>query len=112
MKTPRPHRIFAALCKEYGVPAPVAELRFHPTRKWRLDYAWPEARVALEVEGGVWTRGRHTRGAGFLADMEKYNAAAVAGWRVLRCAPQNLLTADTAQMIADAISGGQKEETT
>ena len=48
--------------------------------------AWPDLRVAVEVEGGVWSKtpGRHTRGAGFEADCEKYNAAAAAGWRVAR----------------------------
>jgi hypothetical protein len=46
--------------------------------------------IALEVEGGVWTRGRHTRGKGFLGDMEKYNAAALGGWCVLRVTPDRL----------------------
>lgn len=60
------------------------EYRFHPERKWRFDFAWPEQRVALEVEGGAWTRGRHTRSVGFINDCTKYNAATAAGWRVLR----------------------------
>jgi len=46
--------------------------------------------IAVEVEGGVWSRGRHVRGAGYLADLEKYNAAVVMGWRVLRYTPQTL----------------------
>lgn len=44
--------------------------------------------IAVEIEGGVWTGGRHTSGSGFLGDMEKYNEAAAAGWRVLRFTPQ------------------------
>lgn len=71
-----------------GLPVPVAEHKFHPTRKWRFDYAWPDRLVALEVEGGVWAQGRHTRGSGFVKDMEKYNAAAALGWRVLRALPR------------------------
>ena len=67
-----------------GVPPHETEFRFHPVRQWRFDFAWPEHRVALEVEGGVWNSGRHTRGSGFIGDCEKYNAAAVLGWRVLR----------------------------
>lgn len=86
-----------------GLPEPVAEYRFHPTRKWRFDYAWPRQKVALEVEGGVWTAGRHTRGSGFLRDMEKYNAAAVRGWRVLRCTPATLLAMDTIKQLNKAI---------
>lgn len=82
-----------------GLPAPIAEFRFHPVRKWRFDYAWPDHMVALEVEGGIWTRGRHTRGAGFAKDIEKYNAAAVLGWRVLRCEPKAMHSAATIELI-------------
>ena len=38
----------------------------------------------MEVEGGTWSWGRHVRPDGFERDAEKYNAAALAGWRVLR----------------------------
>jgi very-short-patch-repair endonuclease len=72
-----------SLTKETGI-AHEREFRFHPTRKWRFDAAFPEARVALEIEGGVWVRGRHNRASGFLKDMEKYNEAAALGWRVIR----------------------------
>lgn len=82
-----------------GLPEPVAEYRFHPVRKWRFDYAWPAQKIALEVEGGVWTGGRHTRGAGFLKDCEKYNTAAIFGWRVLRVTPAQLMTAETCEML-------------
>jgi len=60
------------------------ELKFHPERKWRFDFAWPKHRIALEVEGGVYSRGRHLTPKGFIADCEKYNAAARMGWRVFR----------------------------
>lgn len=66
------------------LPQPQAEYRFHPKRKWRFDFAWPKQKVAAECEGAVWTRGRHTRGSGFIADCQKYNTAAVMGWIVLR----------------------------
>lgn len=69
-----------------GLPAPVEEHRFAPPRLWRFDFAWPDRKLALEVEGGTWSaeESRHTSGAGFEADCEKYNAAALAGWAVLR----------------------------
>lgn len=66
------------------LPACEREYRFKPPRKWRFDFAWPRQRVACEVEGGVYSGGRHTRGKGFEADCEKYNAAALDGWAVLR----------------------------
>jgi hypothetical protein len=74
-------------CLGPWLPLPVSEYRFHPTRKWRLDYAFPEFKLAVEIEGGIWTQGRHTRGSGFAGDMEKYNALAEAGWLLLRYPP-------------------------
>ena len=56
-------------------------------RRWRFDYACLIRKIAIEVEGGVWSGGRHTRGAGFIADMTKYNRATSLGWRVLRYTP-------------------------
>lgn len=80
------------------------EYRFHKTRMWRFDYAIPEHRIAIEVEGGVWTRGRHTRPQGFIGDMDKYNTAATMGWRLLRVTPKELVTLKTFEMIRDAIA--------
>jgi very-short-patch-repair endonuclease len=51
---------------------------------WRFDIAWPSMGLAVELEGGTWTGGRHTRGAGFAEDCRKYNAAQLLGWLVLR----------------------------
>lgn len=70
----------------------VAEYRFHPARRWRFDYALPAVRLAVEIDGGAWMQGRHNRAAGFIADMAKLNAAAEAGWRVLRFTPQQQWT--------------------
>jgi len=90
--------------KSSGIPVPVLEHRFHPTRKWRFDYAWPDHHVALEVEGAIWRRGRHTRGSGFVKDMEKYNAAAILGWRVIRCTPDSLNTGRTIELVKNTLS--------
>lgn len=94
---------FPALCRAVGLPEPVPEHRFHPERRWRFDWAWVPQRVALEQEGAVWVNGRHTRGAGVIKDMEKYNAAAVAGWKVLRATPQQIAAGDVLPMIAEAL---------
>ena len=66
------------------IPIPCREYRFHKTRRWLFDFAWPDAKLAVEVEGAVFVRGRHTRGSGFTQDCEKYNTAVLMGWRVLR----------------------------
>lgn len=74
----------AEQCRRAGLPAPEREARLIPGRRWRFDCVWPSARLAVEVEGGVWLVGRHQRPAGYLADCEKHAAALVAGWRLLR----------------------------
>lgn len=63
------------------------EYRFLPPRRWRLDFAFIEFSLAIEVEGGAFSNGRHTRGKGFEADCEKYSALAIEGWRLIRCTP-------------------------
>ena len=62
--------IFPAMCVTFGLPRPESEFRFHVQRKWRFDYCWPDLKVAVEIEGGVWTQGRHTRPVGFLNEVE------------------------------------------
>lgn len=78
----------------YGIETPQAEYRFHPDRRWRFDYCWPSQSIAVEIEGGVWSGGRHTRGSGFLKDMEKYNEAGRLGFRVFRFTPRQLKTGE------------------
>ena len=76
------------------------EFRFHPIRDWRFDFAIPEYMVAIEVEGGIHMMGRHQRPEGFSEDCRKYNAAALAGWRVLRFTPAMIETGEAAEIIA------------
>lgn len=98
--------LFIALLRRERLPIPVPEYQFHEVRKWRTDYAWPAAKVALEVEGGVWTQGRHTRGRGFLRDLEKYNELAALGWRLIRTTPKGLHDLDTIRLIARTLTSG------
>lgn len=84
---------FPDLCEANGLPRPEAEFSFHPQRRWRFDFAWEAQHVALEIEGNVWasvngTKSRHFHGKGILADMDKYNSAAILGWFVLRVTPK------------------------
>jgi len=80
----------------------VREHKFHPARKWRFDFALPESRIAVEVEGGVWSKGRHTRGSGFMADCDKYNTAAAMGWYVFRFPTEQVKSGTAIQVIEDA----------
>ena len=70
--------------REKKVTGYMMEFRFHPTRRWRFDFAFERIKFAVEVEGGTWSGGRHTTGSGFEKDCEKYAEALVLGWRVLR----------------------------
>lgn len=94
---------FIRLCESVGMSKPTLEHRFFAERRWRFDYAWPARRVALEVEGGVWTGGRHTHPSGFIKDMEKYNKATELGWCVFRCTPDKLCSAETIRMLKTAL---------
>ncbi len=97
-KQSKPEAKFAFYWRGLNGPELIREHRFHPTRKWRFDFAHLASRVAIEIEGGVWSGGRHTRGAGFVTDCEKYNAALALGWRVFRL-PTPLVTAGAVEVI-------------
>lgn len=94
---------FALYCTTYGVPLAKDEHYFHDARGWRFDFAWPAEMVALEIEGGVWIQGRHSRGKGQIEDMAKYNAAALAGWVLLRCTPQQVKSGEVFETIKRAL---------
>ena len=77
----------------------VKELQFHPDRKWRFDYAFPSRKIAIEIDGAVWTLGRHNRPRGYLNDMEKLNTAASMGWLVLRFSTDERFYLSTRRLI-------------
>ena len=103
---------FKAALLAAGLPLPKPEYRFHPERKWRWDYAWPNAslfspldytNLALEVQGGIWSRGRHATGAGIKGDMEKFSEGAALGWRLLLVEPKDLASPTTMDLIRRAL---------
>lgn len=108
-RTKKPQRLdlFPDACVQFGLPRPTPEYRFHPVRKWRIDYYFEAngRKVGLEVEGGIWTGGRHTRGKGFAGDMEKYNAAGAMGITIVRVTPGDLLKIETFNLIKKTLYG-------
>ncbi len=96
-------KIVVAFYKEHGIDL-TPEFKFHPTRKWRFDFLHEQSQVVLEVEGGVYSGGRHTRGSGFVKDIEKYNTATLMGYRVLRCVPNDVCMQETVDMMKEAIA--------
>lgn len=85
--------LFMAGLHAHHLPAPLAEYQFAKPRKWAFDYAWPMGDgLALEIQGGLFTGGRHVRGAALLKEQEKLCEAAIRGWRVLFCVPDDVKT--------------------
>jgi len=88
VRLPKPlsaiEELLALQVRAAQLPHPVREYRFAPPRLWRADFGWPERLLLVECEGGVWSGGRHTRGSGYVKDLEKYNEATVRGFRLLR----------------------------
>lgn len=92
-------RLLAQL-RQAGVVDPQPQFHFDSRRGWRFDYAWPALRLAVEVEGGVFTEGRHNRPIGFIRDTHKYNAAAIQGWCLLRYTLVEIRSGKAAEEIA------------
>lgn len=74
---------FQKFCRQLGCDMKT-EYRFHGVRRWRFDYAAPDVMVAVEYEGIMSGKSRHTTFTGYSGDSEKYNAAAGLGWKVYR----------------------------
>lgn len=86
----RYHIKFRTMWRAIEGPAIAEEFAFSDKRRWRFDFAHRPSMVAIEIEGGVWSGGRHTSGSGFTKDCEKYNQAALMGWAVFRLTPNQI----------------------
>ncbi len=82
-------KVMDLLCRAHGLPIPDPEVEFALPRKWRLDFVW-EGWLALEIQGGIFIAGRHTRGAALLDEYEKLNEAVIRGYSILFCTPQQV----------------------
>lgn len=72
---------FERIWKDLGGEPWTPEYKFHPTRKFLLDYAWPDIKVGLEINGGSWSKiSGHNSGKGLNRDAEKGNLAQAEGW--------------------------------
>jgi hypothetical protein len=89
---------------ELGGPRLEAQHAFHPTRRWKFDWAHPESRVAIEVHGGTWMhKSRHVTGAGFWGDRIKMNAALRLNWKVFELISDDLTNRSVYDEIIDEI---------
>lgn len=99
--------------EDAGFPKPTKEFRFCLPRRWRVDYAFLDEKVAVEIEGGVWLakfggKSRHMYGKGYLGDMAKYNTLATMGWRLLRFTPQMISSGEFLEMLGKCLKGEKK----
>lgn len=108
-------QVFRRLLDDLRLPQPVEEHRFHPTRRWRFDLAWPSYKIALEIEGALYGMGKpcpvckQRRGGAHSAignvkrDIEKYGEAAALGWLIVRSTPDDLCRHATVDRVRRAI---------
>lgn len=100
-REPPDYTLFYKTIAALGIEEPELEYKFHAKRRWRFDLCFVEARLALEVEGGIWIDGRHNRGSGFIKDMEKYNQAAIYGYHLLRATPEQMQNGIAAGLVEE-----------
>ena len=96
--------VFRLQIEDTRLSTPVTEYRFHLKRKWRFDFAWPDQKLAVEIEGGTFKKSRHTSGPGFHNDCEKYNAAVLEGWKVFRFDSRMVNSLEAIRTITDAFN--------
>lgn len=92
-------------CRATGLPEPVREYRGIPGRKFKFDLAWPDRKLALEIDGAIWINGRHSRGSGIMRDCEKFSLAAIHGWRVLRVTGDMVTSGKALRLLTQALKG-------
>jgi hypothetical protein len=111
---------FLTGCKARGLPTPEREWPVSNDRKFSFDWAWPEQKIALEIEGGIYGRGKpcpmckrkavgaHTSIERLKSDMEKYNLAAMLGWLVLRARPEQIDSGEAFNWLTCILPAGRK----
>lgn len=114
-------------CKQYpmffrlindnpGIPDPVEEFKFHPKRKWEIDISWPEHKLALEIEGGIYMKDENGNAKGhraiarFLSDMEKYNNLSLLGWSLLRFTTKEMVSCESYDIVREWFKNNIKKE--
>jgi len=86
-----------------GLPAPEAEFSAIEGRRYRWDFAWPNQKVLVEVQGAVWVKGGHSTGTGITRDAEKNNLAILAGWKPLIVTADHIKSGKALEWIKQAL---------
>ena len=96
-------RALDASLKAHGVTGYVREYLAVPGRKFRVDFAWVAAQLAVEIEGGIYQGGGHTTVTGIKRDVEKGNLLTLAGWRLLRFHGDQVRSGEAVAVIRQAL---------
>jgi very-short-patch-repair endonuclease len=98
----------AAQLRFAGMPHFVREYPYAQIigRKYRADFAFVPDRLLIQVEGGIYTNGKHTRGAGFESDCERDAIAVTLGWCVLRVCDKHIRTGIALKWVESCLLGG------
>lgn len=110
--TKRNEKVFLLLIKEAGLPEPQMEVKMVDKRRFRIDYAWPDIKLGVEIQGGVYTRGAHGSIYGILSGYTKANIAACNGWRLLYYTPQQMTSNETINQIREAYQWSKQNGST
>lgn len=91
--------------RSLGLPEPIREYQAIKGRRYRFDFAFVEARLLVEVNGGTYTKGAHSTGTGIARDYEKANLAVLQGWRVLMFDGKSVKSGEAVEIIRKALEG-------
>ena len=93
------------------MPAFEREFRFYRNRRWRLDFAWPLFKIAIEVQGGLWVNGGHSRGSGVTKDLEKKQQALRMGWIIYEASGAMIESGQVIETLNILLKGNYETDT-
>ena len=79
-----PENTFAYLLESIKIPYEREYCFNSPHTKHRFDFALVGLKLAFEIDGGVWGKGRHQTPIGFMNDCKKQMLAVALGWRIVK----------------------------
>lgn len=100
----KPEALLLIQIKHQNLPTPQTEVRFHPTRRFRLDVGWTAYKIGVEIQGGGWNRGKHHRPLGYRKDCEKLALATLEGWRILWVVPEQIESGEAIHWISTLLA--------
>lgn len=95
--------MLALIIRADKLPEPVRQFKFCQDRLWRADFAWPEQKLLVECMGGIWNRGAHVRGLGYLNDCERLNVATILGYKMLYVCGQHIESGKAIEWIKNVL---------